>query len=1323
MAPQRDDRSVSCVACPVVKLHTICKVIAATTMRRAVVLITVLAAAFSFSSQQDATDYTVCYVKPENSNRTCPFPLCYTLQQYAEQQQSVKDQCRIGRSNTVYRFLDGGKHKLFGNIALNFSRLDSIFLLGDWSEGQHAVSHAEIECKGSGGFLFQYASNVVVSHLTFTECGHWFNADLKVTLGFHNIQNATLSNTIVERGTGYGLYALCAMGLVEVEYSEFSSNMGKAEIEGGNAGFLYENCTDTPSMLSIEDSQFLNGSSQSKNSLATGLFLFIWTSGVNVEIDNITAIGNSGGENSVGGNMLLILRNRTGIRSNWIVVKNSYIAEGKAYVGGGLDISILVTPQYDSRPRTSNFRAANWTQGEVLTPVVVTIINTQFVGNIAGHQGGGLYLITHEDPGVFFPIARVTIQDCLFTRNSLKSDSGGGVALHLNNHPVLAYLNHSNPQFYTSVVNCTIEDNFLDSETDIEDVVFTASSAVFVVLKPSAVVIEDSRIINNTCTGVTAVKSAVIFAGEVTVAGNYAINGGGIILCDGGLLLFRAFTTLFIQENTAKHAGGGIYAEDSCLQSEPTCFFQLDIAIYRDPSLNETIHVEMINNTAEYAGSAIFGGSVVYCLLLPQLEPDLNITGGQMFKQLFKIVHPPQDLSPVSSNPFRVCFCNQIQTQPDCNNRSIGKEVYAGRKLRVHVYTVGQANGVASHTVAAFLMHEHSKLDPTEKLQNTKSNCSELRYTVFSQQPSEVISLQVYQQSGISSEASRKGIAKVNIILKPCPIGFSVPKEQPYKCNCVSTLQGYGYTCDIEKLVIHRVKLTWIGCFSLSQNPSFHSTNDTIGNSSSDYGISYQPHCPYDFCRENSLHIKTGDKLSDFQSSAQCAYHRTGVLCGACESGYSLILGNSECRKCTSKNLSLLIVFAIAGLLLVIVIIVTDLSVSSGSLNGLIFYANLVQVNSSDFFGRYISDRRVYLCHIFISWLNLDFGIKTCFFNGMDAYAKTWLQFAFPLYVWGIAALIILLSRRFPSKYIAGRNPVKLLAALFLVSYAKLLRTIIRALSYITLFQFTTDNHELKSKLLWREDGNINYLQGKHIPLFVAAVGFGLVTLPYALVLCSLQWLQKTSHLRICSWVVRLKPLFDVYTAPYKPHCRFWVGWLLLLRVVVFLTFASPHTHPTLRLSLILTTCVVVQMTAWSFHGVFRSKYTDAINSLFFLNLGLFAAASCYTYTDNGKHQFSAIMISVGVSFVLFVFVLLYHTLSQTRGTRAWKIVESWIREKREVWYPSAGGERRRDQRESCTDTSYMKQNVTKTVVDLFDVQYREPLINSLTTSYGTSSD
>ena len=49
---------------------------------------------------------------------------------------------------------------------------------------------------------------------------------------------------------------------------------------------------------------------------------------------------------------------------------------------------------------------------------------------------------------------------------------------------------------------------------------------------------------------------------------------------------------------------------------------------------------------------------------------------------------------------------------------------------------------------------------------------------------------------------------------------------------------------------------------------------------------------------------------------------------------------------------------------------------------------------------------------VFIAWLNLDLGIELVFFHGMDAYIQTWLQIAFPFYIWMIVGVIIYLSRR-----------------------------------------------------------------------------------------------------------------------------------------------------------------------------------------------------------------------------------------------------------------------------------------------------------------------
>ena len=78
-----------------------------------------------------------------------------------------------------------------------------------------------------------------------------------------------------------------------------------------------------------------------------------------------------------------------------------------------------------------------------------------------------------------------------------------------------------------------------------------------------------------------------------------------------------------------------------------------------------------------------------------------------------------------------------------------------------------------------------------------------------------------------------------------------------------------------------------------------------------------------------------------------------------------------------------------------------------GTLNGLIFYANIIRANTATFLPNKTADT---FLSWFIAWLNLDVGIETCFYDGLDSYMKTWLQFVFPLYIWFLVTIIVISS-------------------------------------------------------------------------------------------------------------------------------------------------------------------------------------------------------------------------------------------------------------------------------------------------------------------------
>ena len=358
-------------------------------------------------------------------------------------------------------------------------------------------------------------------------------------------------------------------------------------------------------------------------------------------------------------------------------------------------------------------------------------------------------------------------------------------------------------------------------------------------------------------------------------------------------------------------------------------------------------------------------------------------------------------------------------------------------------------------------------------------------------------------------------------------------------------------------------------------------------------------------------------------------------MCGECKAGLSLALGSSKCLQCSNLHILLLLPFSLAGVALVLLL----LTVADGTINGLIFYANIVAVNRAIFF----PPNQTNILTVFIAWVNLDLGIETCFFDGMDEYAKTWLQFAFPLYVWCLMGVIIIMSRySLVITRLLGSNPVPALATLFLLSYAKLLRTIISAL-FFTFLDYPSN----VQVAVWLRDGNIQYLHGKHIALFlVASLTLLILFLPYTFLITVGHWLQAESIQKFFHWINKIKPFLDAYQAPYRDKLRYWTGLLLCLRCALFLVFAfNIQADPSLNLLAISSVTFGLTLLTRFTGTVYAKLHIDILEASFILNLGILAVATYYVkLAVVPASQPAATYTSVGVAFATFIGILLYHT-------------------------------------------------------------------------------
>ena len=446
-------------------------------------------------------------------------------------------------------------------------------------------------------------------------------------------------------------------------------------------------------------------------------------------------------------------------------------------------------------------------------------------------------------------------------------------------------------------------------------------------------------------------------------------------------------------------------------------------------------------------------------------------------------------MADISSQPLNLCYCND--GLPDCIYQHDTVRVSKGEQFSIELVAVDQVHYPTAAIIYSTLQSTEGGLGKGQETQNTSRNCSRLHFNVFS--PNNKEELIMYAEGPcLSSVQSQRRIIIEFTDCNHCPIGFqrNVDKNTNCECVCDLALQPYITICNESTKQLERKGKFWLTYINTGDN----------GTS----GFLLYPYCPLNYCVPPTYLVQINLNIPN-GSDVQCAYGRSGMLCGTCRKNLSLSIGSSRCMPCSTSWLRvtvILIIAFLAGIALVTVLLVLNLTVAIGTLNGIIFYANIVDANSSTF----LPFSKPNFVTVFVSWLNLDIGFDTCFFPEMDAYWKVMLQHAFPLYVIFLVVLVILFSECFTkfARLVAKKNPIATLTTLILLSYTKFLNTVILALSFAIL-----DYPDKTHQWVWLPDGKVEYLRGKHIVLFIIAIIILLVGVTYTALLFSWQWLLQ----------------------------------------------------------------------------------------------------------------------------------------------------------------------------------------------------------------------
>ena len=1205
------------------------------------------------------------FVKPFKNNSSCRVEPCRTINEYQRDY--------VFFSSTSFIFLDG-RHELDTNFTM--TDLVNVSLRAD------SNASVSIDCGGQTRFLFNNVSGLVIENIAFISCGISSVTEPLPGISLHNLDQAELVNITITNSSSGALYIqgsnvtimniLIHKNRVNVN-GTFSGMMVENSVlvfHGANTisqnypsshvdiettcrlyyseyyyDFFYETDTTESVFLAINTELIADGTlTVTNNTSPSGIMIFENSS---IEMNGEAQF--TGNSVCVSGALFLygtkaILSGEVSFSSNlgshqiFNAVAGMRILESALDINGGMahrnnfaTISSILA--HSSNISLNGFMAFGANYGIIYTGILLSSYSSVMINGSTEIKHNSAYGGAIRIENSYLTITGKV----LFESNTESSPCVAinsfvqfvGVVLFSSNSGIL----------YSMFSEVFLEGNTTFVENNVPD---TYLGGGIIALSSSLVLrgeflFRDNQILSVDGGAIYVCNSSLILEGKGTFLNNSARHGGALYFIFNPIVTIAPGAVINFESNSAER-GGAIYVVDdvsyiycttdvtlSFLSLPPMCF--IDFGSYAD---NATL-LKFQNNTATDGGSVLHGGMLDECVLPNIIEPH---TALDIFKHVSDFENSSEPA--ISSDPFWLCYCS--------NNCSLSymslTGIARGQEFTVNITALSQVNNSVQSTVRSYLKSrpQNSTNSLNGTLQLLESSCTTLHYRVFSTSRAE--ELIIFADSPCRDIG--KGTLTLRVSFVDCPVGFYLHSD---RCECDKKIKKYTNSCNIDtgRITKDGEVNFWIGTENVNSSTSL---------------ILYET-CPHDYCIEPPV---------DFDPSkpdSQCNNNRSGVLCGGCIGNFSLVLGSSRCMDCSDNSfLALLLVFAVLGILLVALLFLLQLTVARGTIHGLILYANIINLNKSAF----IPADTFKVFTVFIAWLNLNFGIESCFYDGLDQIAKLWLNIAFPVYLWLLVGVIIVICHYsiMISKFFANSDPVAVLATVILLSYTKLIANLVAVLS---IAQLQYPNNVNKIVMLY--DGNVELFTSNTPAAWYVRISLSLVMLvvlylPYTIILISAQFLQKISRVSYCCNKLRLTPFINAYHGPYKAASRYWIGMCLLLRCFVWLIIGATRV---LSINLLVISSLSIGLASIiGIHGgIYSKRWLDVLEISFILNLGVFSAAT-YHIQFTGGNQTAAANISLSIVFITFVGIVARQSFQQLMRVpsfnRIMKAVELRVRER-----------------------------------------------------------
>ena len=602
-------------------------------------------------------------------------------------------------------------------------------------------------------------------------------------------------------------------------------------------------------------------------------------------------------------------------------------------------------------------------------------------------------------------------------------------------------------------------------------------------------------------------------------------------------------------------------------------------------------------NKNVWYSAIIFGASLNSCYWANDcMYANTTITPGDVYGY---IIHYSYDNNLVSRTEATLCYCQDNITYDCIEDRF--NPIQASRtvslKLKLINSNFSTAVYINSSQVLKNTLVPACDLPLPHKMFEMSQECTTISYSIIS-------NLTGMCSLYLTTTDFHRPVYVYYVTLQKCPLGF-VFLDGKCDCDPVLTRNIPYMKCNPENSSILHGPKSWIAM-----------TEDETDYLYKPDCISY--HCSHDFF---FMQFKNPD--------VQCLHNRTGLICGHCPMDLDAMLGSLQCGKCSNYWLLLVPVFLIIGIILVLALFVLNLTVVEGKINGFIFYTNVLNTFMYKIFP--VNS----IAFVAVSLANLDWGIETCFYHGMTEYAKVWLRFAFPVYLFFIVLVIIYASRYSQRiEKLTRRRVIPVIATIFLLSYNKILLVTNTALFYYVKVHKLRNNEIFR---VWGLDTSVPLFGARFLMLFVTCLLiFFLILVPTNILLLFTKLCYRSQLI-----ISHLKPFLDAYHAPIKEKHHSFLGVEFLVRAITFILGNNLlDVYEMLAISVLLLLAFSSYFCAVQ---PFKKTINNIIYMIFVYFVGLISVLNVAFQFKKNSSYVLLFNLFFAIPFVLFLGILCYH--------------------------------------------------------------------------------